>query len=378
MAGSRKSDTLSAPDPQTPQGKISSHRSKSPSPSPGQTTPGSGKKLVQGHLHERWTFTKGNLSVQSEQYLEQIKSTTHKYPRDRDFNKGWESLAAKLEHSSEAKVIQDIGEYVVPSAEKFARATTSKNRRQLEYLIETVNQSWSKAMSLSTTRPKPDKCVGFRSDAFTKEQLDFINQQSLDKTNPFMGDDKTFFPCFASEAKSSAKQTLDNADHQNYNTMRYTLHGMVELFKILGKVKELHGRILGFAISWQQSDIRTYAYYVVVKGSEIQPARVVVKHANLITDDGKFRWTGYQISKNIYELWMPKHLEFIRGALDEALKLRLVSDSNGPDIANTTGALKALQLGVDDEAKRRRRSSPRLAKIAATIDERPVEDEVAA
>jgi hypothetical protein len=50
--------------------------------------------------------------------------------------------------------------------------------------------------------------------------------------------------------------------------------------------------------------------------------------------DGKEKWTAYRFTKNVYDIWMPKHFENICSAIDQ-----LPSDLNFdvPPLSDGTG-----------------------------------------
>ncbi|PVH71469.1 hypothetical protein DL98DRAFT_435141, partial [Cadophora sp. DSE1049] len=73
----------------------------------------------------------------------------------------------KIQDRNEARVVQDITRLIVPSAETLATFGV----KDLEILIESVNEGWNSSIPVTQTRPQPDYSVGFRREAFTEDQL---------------------------------------------------------------------------------------------------------------------------------------------------------------------------------------------------------------
>lgn len=66
-------------------------------------------------------------------------------------------------------VLRDITPLIVPSAEILFSYGA---KQQLEHLFEEMNVSWSKCFPIANGPiPQPDYSVGFKSTAFTDEQL---------------------------------------------------------------------------------------------------------------------------------------------------------------------------------------------------------------
>ncbi|RMZ86963.1 hypothetical protein DV736_g5811, partial [Chaetothyriales sp. CBS 134916] len=113
--------------------------------------------------------------------------------RDDLFN----STFRKVRNRNETRVIRDISQLIVPSAEIFAIYGTSA----LDCLIESTNEGWNNSIPLTKTRPQPDYSVGFRREAFTETQLQ--------KLQPFVGD-LTDNSSASSKAYHDKKVNTDN------------------------------------------------------------------------------------------------------------------------------------------------------------------------
>ncbi|KAK3681829.1 hypothetical protein B0T22DRAFT_387673 [Podospora appendiculata] len=220
-----------------------------------------------------------------------------------------------LNNKNEARIIQDISRLIVPSAESLAL-----RNRNLKRLVESVNEGWNNSVPLTNTRPQPDYSVGFKRDAFTKDQLD--------KLSPFIGDfitgDQSFFmatyymyfPFLTCEVKCGAA-ALDIADRQNAHSMTLAVRGIVELFRAVKREDEVNRKILAFSVSHDHRSVRIYGHYPVITGKDIKYYRHPIHTFDFTALDGKDRWTTYRFTKNVYDTWMPKHFENICSAINQ-------------------------------------------------------------
>ncbi|PQE14400.1 phosphatidylserine decarboxylase protein [Rutstroemia sp. NJR-2017a BBW] len=191
--------------------------------------------------------------------------------------------------------------YLDPRYKTLLETKDTTCNAKLECLIESVNEGWNNAVPLTGTRPQPDYSVGFKREAFTGDQLD--------KISPFIGDfitgDQSFF------------MTLDVADRQNAHSMTLAVRAIVELFRLAKREKELHRQILAFSISHDHWTVRIYSHYPVIKGKDTAFYRHPIRIFGFTELEGKEKWSAYKFTKNIYDIWMPKHLERIRSVIDE-------------------------------------------------------------
>jgi hypothetical protein len=87
----------------------------------------------------------------------------------------FERTCTNIEDRNETRVIRDISSLIVPSAETFA----TYGAKGLDILIESTNEGWNNSIPVTGTRPQPDYSVGFKREAFMRDQLD--------KLSPFLG-----------------------------------------------------------------------------------------------------------------------------------------------------------------------------------------------
>ncbi|KAF2241425.1 hypothetical protein BU26DRAFT_469083 [Trematosphaeria pertusa] len=219
-----------------------------------------------------------------------------------------------IRNRNEAKVIQDIARLIVPSAQSLA----IRGAKHLKCLIESINEGWNNSIPLLGPRPQPDYAVGFKRIAFTEDQLSKIKPALGDIMDMsfFMATYYMYFPFLACEVKCGAA-ALDVADRQNAHSMTLAVRAIVELFRLVKREKELHRSILAFSISHDHASVRIYGHYPMIKGKDTTFYRHPIRKFDFTELDGKEKWTAYKFTKNVYDIWMPKHLDRIRSAIDE-------------------------------------------------------------
>ncbi|EFW16561.1 conserved hypothetical protein [Coccidioides posadasii str. Silveira] len=230
-------------------------------------------------------------------------------------NDRFRKACQKLQSKNESRVIQDISRLIVPAAETLATC----GAKNLECLVESVNEPWGSSIAFCGPRPQPDYAVGFGRSAFTEDELN--------KLEPFLGDDPEtyssfflatfymYFPFLTSEVKGTT--ALDIADRQNAHSMTIAVRGVVELFKLVGREEEVNREILAFSISHDHRTVRIYGHYAVIEGNKTSFYRHPIKTFDLTSEEGKDKWSAYKFTKNVYDMWMPDHLRRIQSAIDE-------------------------------------------------------------
>ncbi|MCJ1360829.1 MAG: hypothetical protein MMC33_010838, partial [Icmadophila ericetorum] len=176
------------------------------------------------------------------------------------------------------------------------------------------------SIALCNPRPQPDYSVGFSRSAFTDKQLEklrpYVGEIEDTCTSYFMGTWQIYFPFLTCEVKCG-QQALDIADRQNAHSMTLAIRATVELFKLVKRQKELHWEILAFSISHDHEAVRIYGHYPVISEDKTTFYRHPIRNFIFTESDGKEKWTAYKFTKNVYDIWMPKHLERICFAIDE-------------------------------------------------------------
>ena len=228
----------------------------------------------------------------------------------------FELTMRKMRTRNETRVIRDISLLIVPSAEILA----TYGADSLDCLIESVNEGWNDSIPVTKTRPQPDYAVGFRREAFTEDRLKrlvpFVGEVTDSRNESyFMATYYMYFPFLTCEVKCGAA-ALDIADRQNAHSMTLAVRAIVELFRYVGREKELDREILAFSISHDHRAVRIYGHYAVIEGKSQKYYRHPIRTFDFTELDGKDKWTAYKFTKNVYEIWMPKHFEKICSAID--------------------------------------------------------------
>ena len=99
--------------------------------------------------------------------------------------------------------------------------------------------------------------------------------------------------------------------------MTLAVRGIVKLFKIVKREKELYRRILSFSISHDNEAVRIYGHYPIIDRDKATFYRHPIKKFDFTSEKGKEKWTAYKFIKNIYDVWMPDHLKRICSAIDD-------------------------------------------------------------
>lgn len=220
----------------------------------------------------------------------------------------------EIQDRNEAKVIQDITRLIVPSARHLA----IRGAKQLKILTESVNEGWNNSIPVTKTRPQPDYAVGFSRSAFTKEQLDklraFVGE--LTDTSYFMATYFMYFPFFTCEVKCGAA-ALDIADRQNAHSMTLAVRGVVEIFRLAKREKELDRELLAFSVSHDHRTVRIYGHYPVVHGKDTTFYRYPIRTFDITELDGNEKWTAYKFTKNVYDTWVAAHFKRLCSVIDQ-------------------------------------------------------------
>jgi hypothetical protein len=246
-----------------------------------------------------------------------LLSAEQSVPKDSLFRDDlFKTTYRKIQDRNEAMVIRDISLLIVPSAQTLA----TYGATHLNHLIESVNEGWKRAMPFYGPRPQPDYSIGFGRSAFTVDQLEklkpFVGEVIDTFTTFYMATWQMYFPFLTCEVKCGAA-ALDVADRQNAHSMTLAVRGVVELFRLVKREKELDREILAFSISHDDRTVRIYGHYPVIDGPKTTFYRHPIKEFSFTSEDGKEKWTAYKFTKNVYNIWMPTHIKRICSVIDE-------------------------------------------------------------
>lgn len=226
----------------------------------------------------------------------------------------FEKTCARLRNENEAKVIRDISPLLVPSVEVLC----AYGEEHLECLIDHVNQQWFGCVPVvAGPAPQPDYSTGCKDTVFTKDQLrklePFIKGW---KGTPFLATAWMFFPFFTQEVKCG-NEGLNIADRQNAHSGSVAVKQIVNLYRAVSRQNELHRKILAFSVSNDNEAVRIYGHYPLINGDQTSFYRHPIKKFDFTSEDGKEKWTAYRFTKNVYDIFVPMHLDRIRIAVDQ-------------------------------------------------------------
>jgi hypothetical protein len=264
-------------------------------------------------------LTKSNKGIQkaSSDLCQTLLSSEQASPRDSLFRDDlFDITCEKIRNRNEAMVVRDILPLIVPSAQTLA----TYGATYLNSLTESVNEGWNSARPFYGPRPQPDYSLGFGPAAFTDDQLEklkpFVGEVPDIFTSLFMATRQMYFPFLTCEVKCGAGQ-LDVADRQNAHSMTLAVRGVVELFRLVKREKELDREILAFSVSHNHRTVRIYGHYPVIDGKTTTFYRYPIREFSFTELDGKEKWTAYKFTRNVYDIWMPTHLKRICAVIDE-------------------------------------------------------------
>ncbi|EDN06247.1 predicted protein [Histoplasma mississippiense (nom. inval.)] len=272
-------------------------------------------------------------------------------------NDRFRKACQKLQSKNESRVIQDISRLIVPAAETLATC----GAKNLECLVESVNEPWGSSISFCGPRPQPDYAVGFGRSAFTGNELNkfepFLGYDPDTYSSFFLATFYMYFPFLTSEVKGTA--ALDIADRQNAHSMTIAVRAVIELFKLVGREDEVNREILAFSISHDNRTVRIYGHYAVIEGSKTSFYRHPIRTFDFTELDGREKWTAYTFTRNVYDKWAPDHLKRIHSAIDAIppgvnfdvpLSELGLSQSNTPCFLEDDGQLSQTSFIASSEA----------------------------
>jgi hypothetical protein len=99
--------------------------------------------------------------------------------------------------------------------------------------------------------------------------------------------------------------------------MTIAVRGLVELFTLVNREKELHRKILAFSISHDHRSVRIYGHYPVIDGNKTAFYRHPIRTFDFTELEGENKWKAYKFTKNVYDVWMPTHFERICSVVDQ-------------------------------------------------------------
>jgi hypothetical protein len=274
----------------------------------------------EGQLRERGSFMgkhEEGITTESKELCQKLLRAPQLPPENTLFDEAlFEDTLDMVKGRNETRVIRDIAQLVVPPGEILAL----RGAEHLKILRETTNAGWNNAIPFCGPRPQPDYGLGFKREAFSKQQLQ--------KLQPFIGNEvedcsfiaatyDMYLPFLTCEVKCGAS-ALDIADRQNAHNQTVALQNLVELFRLVGREEELHREINSFSISHNDVCVRIWGHYAAIDGRDTTFYRHPIGEfsiKNTELDRGK-RWTAHSFVRNVYDLWVPKHFRRICSVID--------------------------------------------------------------
>lgn len=224
------------------------------------------------------------------------------------------STCDRVSGKNEARIFKDLTPLLIPYAEPLA----TLGAKHLDIVVESVNEGWNNCIPVTKPRPQPDYALGFRRTAFSDDQLDklqlFIGAPS--DLSYFMATYYMHFPFLTCEV-TCGTTGLDIADRQNAHSMTVAMKGMVELFRGVGRLQELHRQILGFSYSHDDESIRIWGHYPVINEEKTTFWRHPIRRFDFRDRQGLKKWLPYTFTKNVYDTWVTHHLKRICSAIDD-------------------------------------------------------------
>ncbi|KAI9674642.1 MAG: hypothetical protein M1822_009046 [Bathelium mastoideum] len=318
----------------------------------------------EGQLQEHGSYMDDHdegITKQGEELLAKLLKTPRKPPKDTLFSDDslFKKTCRSLRGENETKVILRIAGLIFPSAEILAL----RGSKHLEILRETTNAGWINAIPFLGPRPQPDFGLGFKREAFNREQLQrlrtFIGNE-LEDCSYIAATYNMYFPFFTSEVKCGAS-ALDVADRQNLHSQTISLRNLAELFKLVGRLNELHREVNSYSISHTDEYVRIWAHYLFIKGKDYTfHRRSVAKFDISPTVEGDQRWKAWTFTMNVFDLWVPDHFKRICSVIDmlpvhSDFELSDLSQSqqSDPELASSRSGLSQQVEGyslADEEA----------------------------
>jgi hypothetical protein len=192
------------------------------------------------------------------------------YPQNSLFRDDlFRTTCRKIRNRNESMVVRDISQLIVPSAQTLATYGTTN----LDHLIESVNEGWNSA-----------------EPAFTDDQLEklkpFVGEVLDTFTSHFMATWQMYFPFLTCKVKCGAA-ALDVVDRQNAHSITLAVRGVVGLFKLVKREKELYRKILAFSILHDHRIVRIYSHYPIIDGDKTTFYRYPIKTFDFTSEGGK-------------------------------------------------------------------------------------------
>jgi hypothetical protein len=218
-----------------------------------------------------------------------------------------EEVIKLIKVASEQELMMYIHHDLVPSATILA----ASGNRDLSFIETQIHRLWVDCSPILSSRPKPDHCAALKRTAFSDEEYKKLGTIFDHFPNCFI-QESLYFPFLTVEVKSG-NQSLQIANEQNQHSMCLSLRALVELARISQREKELHGRVLGFAIQHDFTSLEIYAWYPsITQGREKYSFKILKQSSFWVESE---RNASYRFVRNLYERFAGEHLKLVKDLL---------------------------------------------------------------
>ncbi|KAF2862691.1 hypothetical protein K470DRAFT_255617 [Piedraia hortae CBS 480.64] len=215
----------------------------------------------------------------------------------------------RLEIANEGWILREIAPLLIPSPIRLAIFGATN----LECVSELVNGVWDMCNSLTRPPPEPGYTIGFLDLSFNSrgcKLLPFVGKCS--ETSHFKATADVFFPFLTCEVDCST-YGLYYSRRRNAHSMTLAVRGVVELFRLVNREKEVDREILGWSAELERDILVISGHYAVING----PTQEYYRHKVLSLPWRGQKWLPYQFFTNLHHDWIPKHYERICSAIDD-------------------------------------------------------------
>ncbi|KAK8172637.1 hypothetical protein BKA80DRAFT_299429 [Phyllosticta citrichinensis] len=256
----------------------------------------------------------GGLPDEAEKLVQQLKTQEQSVPFFSD-ERVLELVGRKTKGKNEAKVVQDVGPFVVPHVDHL----NYLDYNSLEHLTESVDDVWSHCIPiLASNCPKPDYTAGFYWSRFNDQQLGAIVRLGPNRECSFSrGSEEQYFPFFTCEAKGTSGD-ISEARNQSLETALIASRGLIELFRRASLEDKLQRQILCFSAVYDNTTVEIYAH---LAHDVREKCPTFYRHQVASFNFPSDRWASYKLIKNMYKIWAPMHGDLICEALDALAKM---------------------------------------------------------
>lgn len=201
-----------------------------------------------------------------------------------------------------------------------------------EHIVCQADSRWHKCEPFNNLKmiiPKPDQFSGFRYTAFTDNQLHKMDLHfARGELTPFAPAPDVYWPFLVVECKKPGGD-MGAADDANMLSSSIMIKELVKLYNYSDSDLELDGVILGFSISHDHDKIIFYSHYAeLAANNQVVYHRRHEKTFSICSTHGQDAIKACQFIAWIYREWQPRHLDWIRRAIDglpDTLDLQLRS-----------------------------------------------------